>query len=32
MTKKSPGEVVELAIIRNGEEIQINVTLGKRPD
>lgn len=31
MTSKSPGDVVILKIIRNGEEKEVSVTLGKRP-
>ncbi len=31
MTKKSPGDQVELTILRDGKEMQVKVTLGKRP-
>jgi 2-alkenal reductase len=31
MTKKSPGDKVVLTILRNGKEMQVTVTLGKRP-
>ncbi len=31
MTKKSPGDKVVMTILRNGKEMQVTVTLGKRP-
>ncbi len=31
MTEKSPGETVVLTIIRDNEEKEVRVTLGKRP-
>jgi S1-C subfamily serine protease len=31
MTKKSPGDKVVLSILRDGKEMQVTVTLGKRP-
>ena len=31
MTKKSPGDKVALTILRDGKEMQVTVTLGKRP-
>ncbi len=31
MTQKSPGDKVELTILRDGKEMQVTVTLGKRP-
>ena len=31
MTKKSPGDKVVLTILRAGKEMQVTVTLGKRP-
>jgi S1-C subfamily serine protease len=31
MTKKSPGDKVVLTILRDGKEMQVTVTLGKRP-
>lgn len=31
MAQKSPGDVVNLTIIRNGEQKEVQVTLGKRP-
>ncbi|GAB4494987.1 MAG: trypsin-like peptidase domain-containing protein [Anaerolineales bacterium] len=30
-TEKSPGDTVKLTLLRNGREIQVTVTLGKRP-
>jgi len=31
MTKKSPGDKVDLTILRDGKEMHVTVTLGKRP-
>jgi len=31
MTKKSPGDKVVLSLLRDGKEMQVTVTLGKRP-
>ena len=31
MTKKSPGDKVVLSVLRDGKEMQVTVTLGKRP-
>jgi S1-C subfamily serine protease len=31
MTNKSPGDQIVLTIIREGEEMEVNLTLAKRP-
>jgi S1-C subfamily serine protease len=30
-THKSPGDVVQLQVLRNGQQIEVDVTLGARP-